>query len=72
MTFADIIAAGGALGVPGMLIAYIVWTDTNNRKDRREHHERNMAVQKDAIDANMKIATALEALKIIITGGRNV
>lgn len=48
-------------GVSGAIVFYLIWRETNDRKDRR-----------DETDSRIKLATALMALTAAITGRPNV
>lgn len=49
------------LGVSGAIVAYLIWRESNDRKDRQAETE-----------SRLKLATALEALKNYIVGRRDV
>lgn len=48
-------------GVSGAVVAYLVWRESNDRKDRQAE-----------TDSRIKLATALEGLKNFIMGRRDV
>lgn len=47
-------------GMPGVVVGYLIWRESNDRKDRR-----------DETESRLKLASALESLKTIVIG-RNV
>lgn len=61
MTGPDILQLGAQFGAAGVVIAYFMWRESNDRKDRQSETE-----------SRIKLATALEALKNFIMGRHDV
>lgn len=53
--------AAGQFGVSGAVVAYLIWRESNDRKDRR-----------DETDSRNKLAASLAALSTIIAGRPHV
>lgn len=53
----DILQFGAQFGITGVVVAYFMWRETNDRRDR-----------KDETDSRLKLATALATLAAAITG----
>jgi hypothetical protein len=69
----------GSLGFGGLLLGYMVWKETNDRKDRAKREEdhaqyrrERLEADKDETESRNRLATALSALATIITGRPHV
>jgi hypothetical protein len=61
MDFSTALQVAGQFGVVGPVIAYLIWRESNDRRDRR-----------DETDSRLKLATALAALTAAMTGRPHV
>lgn len=61
MDFSSAIQLVSQFGVSGLIVAYLVWRESNDRKDRVAETE-----------SRLKLATALAALTAAITGRADV
>jgi hypothetical protein len=61
MTGPDLLQLGTQFGTAGVIIAYLIYRESNDRKDRQAETE-----------SRLKLATALEGLKNFIMGKNNV
>lgn len=67
------------LGFGGLMFAYLVWKETNERADRRKREDDHKQFRRERLDADKdetesrnKLATSLSALATIITGRPHV
>lgn len=61
MDLSSVLQLISQFGVSGAVVAYLVWRESNDRKDRQAE-----------TDSRIKLATALEGLKNFIMGRRDV
>jgi hypothetical protein len=61
MNGGDLLQLGAQFGAAGVVVAYFIWRESNDRKDRQAE-----------TDSRIKLATALEALKNFIMGRHDV
>jgi hypothetical protein len=57
----DLVQLGAQFGVSGVVVAYLIYRESNDRKDRQAETE-----------SRIKLATALEGLKNFIMGRHDV
>lgn len=68
----SLLAQLGQFGGTGIIVAYLIWDKSAERKDRREQAERRAVIDERDIAAREKLATSLTALAMIIQGRPNV
>ncbi len=67
--FPLILANGGPMAV---LVAYIVWRDGCDRKERKDHAAARAEIKERDIASREKLASSLTALSMVIQGRPNV
>lgn len=79
MSPSDILWLAKEFGVAAGLLAYLFWTENNNRTDRNKRDEAHLQFRrerleadKDEIESRNRLAGALSALATIITGKPHV
>jgi hypothetical protein len=79
MGIPDIWQLASSFGFGGIMLAYVVWKETNDRKDRNRRDDEHavfrrerLEADKDEIESRLKLASALSALATIITGRAHV
>jgi hypothetical protein len=65
----SIIAQGGPLGV---LVVYLIWRESCDRKERKEQAEARAKVEEADIASREKLASSLTALSMVIQGRPHV
>ena len=61
MNGSDLLSVAKDFGPAGIFVVYLIWCESNNRKDRQAETE-----------SRINLATALEGLKNFIMGRRDV
>lgn len=66
-------------GMGGLLLCYMVWKETNDRKDRAKREDEHAQFRRERLEADKeetesrnKLAASLSALATIITGRPHV
>jgi hypothetical protein len=54
--------------VPDVATALLVWREHGDRKDRREHAERERDLARERINADLELARAMTLLTVTIQG----
>jgi hypothetical protein len=61
----QVVVLAGQFGPMGLLVAYLIWRENGERKDRRE-------LKQADIEAREKLASSLTALSMVIQGRPHV
>ena len=61
----QVVVLAGQFGPMGLLVAYLIWRESGERKDRRELKEADIA-------AREKLAVSLNTLSMVIQGKPHV
>lgn len=66
----ELITLAGQFGPLGLIIGYLVWRESAERKMVREEAEKNREVTKERIAADLEMAKAFTILTVTIQGLR--
>jgi hypothetical protein len=65
---ATALTLAGQFGPMGLMVGYLVWREPGDRKDRREHAERERDLARERINADLELARAMTLLTVTIQG----
>lgn len=68
MGLADVLQLAGQFGAMGLLVAYLIWSETRRDKQRAAERERQAQIDRDDIASREKLASSLTALSMVIQG----
>lgn len=68
MGVAEVLQLAGQFGSTGLIVAYLIWRETAERRERRELAEARAEIDRADIAAREKQAAAFTALAMVIQG----
>lgn len=72
MGVSEVIQLAGQFGAMGLFVAYLIWRETADRRERREIADARAEIDKADIIAREKQAAAFSALAMVIQGRPHV
>jgi hypothetical protein len=68
----QVLALAAQFGPMGLLVAYLIWREGCERKERREMADARAKIEEADIASREKLASSLTALSMVIQGRPNV
>lgn len=72
MSIDQLLALAAQFGPMGLLVAYLIWREGCDRKERREQAVERARIDEADISAREKLASSLTALSMVIQGRPHV
>jgi hypothetical protein len=68
MTISQVLALAGQFGPMGLMVSYLIWRETMDRKDARDKAGKEHELAKERINADLELARAMTLLTVTIRG----
>lgn len=72
MGIGEVLQLAGQFGAMGLLVAYLIWRENADRRERREQSDRRATIDQADIASREKLASSLTALSMVIQGRASV
>lgn len=68
----EILSLAGQYGANGLFVAYLIWRESAERRERRDQATARIELEKAEIASRERLASSLTALSMVIQGRANV
>lgn len=68
MGLADVLQLAGQFGAMGLLVAYLIWSETRRDKQRAAERAEQAQIDRDDIASRVALASSLTQLSMVIQG----